>query len=102
MTNLSTLSELRQLLQEGLNMQILQHSDYTKVSLQMERLVRTCRLKGVNIFEFLKEELPNTRQVAVAQQAIHQCPVCGKTFSSQAGLTGHGPNRCKGKKMLIR
>ena len=48
------LQDLKEILQKGLEMEIKQVSDHTKVSLQMERLVRNCRLKGINVFDFLK------------------------------------------------
>lgn len=100
------LQDLKEILQKGLEMEIKQVSDHTKVSLQMERLVRTCRLKGINVFDFLKTELAQvheltsveTEQIPLQNEISRfECPVCKKTFKSLAALTGHGPHRCKTK-----
>ena len=100
------LQDLKEILQKGLEMEIKQVSDHTKVSLQMERLVRNCRLKGINVFDFLKTELAQvheltsveTEQIPLLNEIYRfECPVCKKTFKSLAALTGHGPHRCKTK-----
>lgn len=50
---------------------------------------------------------PNTNNVVLEQAHVavvsqkvtetgFQCPVCNKSFKSQAALSGHGINRCKG------
>ncbi|MEA5259483.1 hypothetical protein VB264_16915 [Arcicella aquatica] len=86
--------DLKKMLYEGLAMEISQLSDFTKVSFQMERLSRTCRLKGINVFEFLKQELGNVSPEIITADSF-ECSGCGRKFKSQAALTGHRPNKCK-------
>ncbi len=95
-----TKRELRAILHEGFNMKVEKASDLTKVSFQMERLSRNCRLAGVNIFDFLREELiTNVESLLkgeeIAQEKGFECPNCGRKFKSQQALTGHGPKRCR-------
>lgn len=96
-----TKRELREILQEGFNMKVEQASDLTKVSFQMERLSRNCRLAGVNIFDFLREELITNVEKIIKGEEIapeekgFECPNCGRKFKSQQALTGHGPKRCR-------
>lgn len=87
--------DLKKILNEGLAMQIGQVSDFTKVSFQMERLSRNCRLKGINVFEFLKQELGKVSTLEAIITESFECANCGRKFKSQAALTGHRPNKCK-------
>lgn len=86
--------DLKKILNEGLAMQIGQVSDFTKVSFQMELLSRNCRLKGINVFEFLKQELGKVSPDISTPESF-ECANCGRKFKSQAALTGHRPNKCK-------
>lgn len=92
--------ELKEMLKDGLSIEVRCTADYTKVTLQMERLTRSCRLKGVNVFEFLEKELKHKLEPPVEvlpDPPEFKCPVCEKVFRNLAALTGHGPHRCKNR-----